>query len=435
MYGLPQAGRVANDALIPRLKAAGYVQAKRTPGLFRHTSNSVTFCLTVDDFGVKYTDKRDAIHLRDTLAQHYKITEDWNGTNYCGLDLEWHYDQGYVDMSMQGYVKKALQRFEHPKPKRPQHAPSKWTAPQYGAAQQYTEPEDTSPPLAPAQIKRLQEVIGTLLYYARAVDSTMLVALGTLASAQTKGTEQTMEALVHLLNYAATHPDAVVRFYRSDMLLAIHSDASYLSEPNAKSRVGGYFFLDGKEKQFSQPNTRPNGAIHVECRLLRPIVASAAESETAGLFHNGQEGAAIRTILAEMGHPQSVPTTIVTDNQVAAGVANDTIKAKRTKAMDMRFFWIQDRVKQGQFEVRWERGSGNHADYYTKHHPPSHHQAVRPTYLQVAQHAKATDCEGVLIPIRDSPVTSPNPDPGQSGGTGTRARFDEQQPLDQIPRP
>ena len=73
-----------------------------------------------------------------------------------------------------------------------------------------TEAPDESPELDKHMIKRLQEIIGVLLYYARAVDSTMLVALGTLAATQAKGTEVTMEAAVHLLNYAATHPDATL---------------------------------------------------------------------------------------------------------------------------------------------------------------------------------------------------------------------------------
>ena len=394
MYGLPQAGRVAYDALLPRLKAAGYEPTRITPGLFRHKHNTVTFCLCVDDFGVKYIKKEDAIHLRDTLKKDYKITEDWEGTNYCGLDLDWNYEKGYVDIFMKDYVRKALQRFEHSPPARKQHAPSSWTPPQYGQPQQMAPPEDTTAPLEKAQISRLQEVIGTFLFYARAVDNTMLVALGTLAAAQTKGTEMTMKECVRLLNYAATHPDARVRFRASQMVLHIHSDASYLSEPKSHSRVGGYYFLDGKDNP--DPNAPPpplNGAIHVESRILRPIMASATEAETAGLFHNGQEGAALRTILEEMGHPQPGPTPITTDNQVATGIANDTVKTKRTKAMDMRFYWIRDRVRQGQFRVHWKRGADNHGDYYTKHFPPSHHQAVRPTYLQVA--AATVEREGV----------------------------------------
>ena len=77
----------------------------------------------------------------------------------------------------------------------------------------------------------------------RAVDNTMLVALSSLAAAQTTATAKTMAAANQLLDYAATHPNATIRFERSDMVLYIHSDASYLSEPQARSRVGGYFFL------------------------------------------------------------------------------------------------------------------------------------------------------------------------------------------------
>ena len=121
MYGLPQAGRVASDVLIPRLKAAGYEPTGITPGLFKHKKNSIVFALVVDDFGVSYTSKKDALHLRDALKKHYPITEDWSGANFIGIDLEWDYEKRHVDISMKGYVKKALQRFEHPPPKQPQH--------------------------------------------------------------------------------------------------------------------------------------------------------------------------------------------------------------------------------------------------------------------------------------------------------------------------
>ena len=132
-----------------------------------------------------------------------------------------------------------------------------------------TEQPDTSERLQKDGMKRLQEIIGTLLYYARAVDSTMLIALGTLAVAQSKGTKETMKAALHLLNYAYTHPDSAVRFYASNMILHIHSDASYLSEPKSRSRVGGYFFLNGHDN--TDPTSAPpeiNGAIHVEDRSV-----------------------------------------------------------------------------------------------------------------------------------------------------------------------
>ena len=183
------------------------------------------------------------------------------------------------------------------------------------------------------------------------------------------------------------------------MQLSIHSDASYLSEPNVKSRVGGYFYLDGKEEQDPKaPTEPPNGTVHVECSILKNIMSSAAESETGGLFKNGQSACPIRVALEEMGHPQQ-PTRIETDNTTADGIANGTVKAKRTKAMDMRFHWVRDRVKQDQFRVIWKPGKDNYGDYFTKHHPPSHHIKMRPTYLQTAKKATTPEskCKGVLI--------------------------------------
>jgi hypothetical protein len=74
----------------------------------------------------------------------------------------------------------------------------------------------------------------------------------------------------------------------------------------------------------------------------------------------------------ELGHKQP-PTPMETDNTTATGYSNGTIKQKRTKAMDMRFYWIKDRVKQGQFKIYWGQGFQNLADYFTKHHSPAHH--------------------------------------------------------------
>ena len=111
---------------------------------------------------------------------------------------------------------------------------------------------------------------------------------------------------------------------------------------------------------------------------MRNVMASAAEAETGGLFVNGQAGQPIIITLEEMGHKQPGPTPICTDNTTADGIANETVKAKRTKAMDMRFYWIIDRVRQGQCRAHWKRGTGNLADYFTKHHPPAHHIEKRP---------------------------------------------------------
>jgi hypothetical protein len=219
----------------------------------------------------------------------------------------------------------------------------------------------------------------------------MLVALGTLAAAQSEGTTATTKACTHLLNYAATHPDAKIRFQASDMILHIHSDASYLSETKARSRAGGYFYLSDNNE-----NPKINGAIHVHSSIMRQVLASATEAEVGALFYNAQDGSMLRTTLIELGHPQPA-TPIQTDNEVAEGIINDKVKQRRSKAIDMRFYWVRDRVRQGQFRIHWKSGKENLADYFTKHHSPAHHRQVRSTYLHPTPGTIMNHREGVLI--------------------------------------
>ena len=99
-----------------------------------------------------------------------------------------------------------------------------------------------SPPLTPSKKLSIQQAIGSLLYCALAVDCTLLVALGDLAATQNQATEETMSKLIWLLNYVASNPDSSVTYVASDMCLHIHSDASYLLAPKARSRAGAHFF-------------------------------------------------------------------------------------------------------------------------------------------------------------------------------------------------
>jgi hypothetical protein len=154
---------------------------------------------------------------------------------------------------------------------------------------------DESQPLTSPERTQLQEIVGTLLYYARAVDSTMLVALGSLAAAQSTGIKATAKSCTQLLNYCATHPLATIRYHASDIVLHVHSDASYLSEPQSLSRVGGIHFLSSDSANPTVapgPDAPPpmfNGAILVTSNIMKMVVSSAAEAEFGGLFSNAKE--------------------------------------------------------------------------------------------------------------------------------------------------
>jgi hypothetical protein len=142
----------------------------------------------VDDFGVKYVNEEDVEHLKAALTvvnpetgkPMFEITNDMKGTRFCGLHMDWDYEKREVHVSIPGYVKAALTRFKHEAPSKPQNQPYPHSPKKYGSKAQYVEPEDTSPLLNKEDKRFVQEVTGTFLFYARAVDPTMLTALSSL---------------------------------------------------------------------------------------------------------------------------------------------------------------------------------------------------------------------------------------------------------------
>ena len=174
--------------------------------------------------------------------------------------------------------------------------------------------------LLPAKtINLVQQIVETLLYYSIAVDPTMLTALGSIATQQSKGTEKTYADTLWLLNYAATHPNAKIRYMASGMILYIHSDASCLSEPRSRSRAGRHYFLGDERMDMTTPPTnrpRLNGPSHSISRIMSNVMGSAAKVKIGAAYINGQEAVPIRTLLRRMGHPKPATPTQV-DNSTA----------------------------------------------------------------------------------------------------------------------
>jgi hypothetical protein len=127
---------------------------------------------------------------------------------------------------MPGYESKALKRFN--RGGKHAHSLSIHTPPQYGVKVQVPTIDD-SPLLDAAGTKFIQEVVGVFLFYARAIDSTMLPAVTALSSEQTKANEKVMASALHLLDYAAAYPDNALVFHACDMILFNQSDATFLS--------------------------------------------------------------------------------------------------------------------------------------------------------------------------------------------------------------
>jgi hypothetical protein len=132
--------------------------------------------------------------------------------------------------------------------------------------------------------------------------------------------------------------------------------------------------------------------------VIKNVVASAAESKVGACFQNAQSGAPIRINLIELGHKQPV-TPLQTDNSTAFGILNETIKQKRSKAMDMRYHWLTDRVCQKQFDVYWCPGRENLGDYHTKHHSAQHHKDMCGLLLHQANSLQVMQGCVKLLPL------------------------------------
>ena len=190
----------------------------------------------------------------------------------------------------------------------------------------------------------------------------MLTVLGYLAMQQDSPTQNTMKKVHQFLDYTATHPDAIITYHASDMVLVVHSGALYLSESNARSRNGGHFFMSNNSADL--PN---NGAVLSVAQIIKSVMSFAAKAELGALYINFREAIPARHTLTEMGHPQP-PTQVQTNNTTTLGVVNNTIAPRRTKATDMRLYWLRDRIQQLQFCHYWMPGPYNKGDYVTKNH-------------------------------------------------------------------
>jgi hypothetical protein len=263
-----------------------------------------------------------------SLEEYYEVAVDWTGLFFCGVNLTWDYEQCHVDCTMPGYIDKALKKYQHPTPMAPQDAPYAGAPIQYGAKIQQVE-IDTTSPLSPAELKQVQDIVGTLLYYARAVDPTLLAALSAIAVHQSNGTQAVANACNQLLDYIATHPNAGLQYHTCDMILAVHTDASYLSKAGDKSHAVGHFYLTNQNnKNFS------NGAVLTLSAIIKHVMSSVSYVEISVLYYGCKMAAPLCTTLKELGHNQASPITITTNNITAQGLTMGTMRAKALKSMD-----------------------------------------------------------------------------------------------------
>ncbi len=154
MYGLPQAGILANKLLKLCLACHGYFEQPHMPGLWKHVSQLIWFNLCMDNFGIKYIGDEHLKHLFAALwMETYNIDKDWTGNLHCGISLAWNYNKRCINTAMPAYFAKQLLRYKHPHPTKPQHCSYNPNPIKYGKDNQAINLINTSPKLNNANKK------------------------------------------------------------------------------------------------------------------------------------------------------------------------------------------------------------------------------------------------------------------------------------------
>ena len=370
LYGHPASGRLSFEKLKGILEEGGFVEHPLVECLFIHKTRNISFALIVDDMGIKYANDDDLDYLINVIEPHWKLKVDKTGSKFVGMHLIWQYERPTprVMVFNPTVVRDALARFAPGKTLRGRSTPSPYSQPVYGKHNQ-TGPFDDSSPAPPETVKFVQEVTGLFNHYSRVIDYTMAEAVTSIARTQAAPTEDTLKRVNHLLNYAASNPDNCIVYEASDMILTAQSDASFQSIPGSRSKAGGVFYFANK----GDPPSKNNGLIGIYSRIISVVCAAASDAEYAALFQIAQLMYHYRTVAAALGYPQP-PSPIYVDNDVARGIADRSVKIKRSKSIDKSFHYIRDRVELKDIVILRVGTDDNISDFFTKALPPQRHK-------------------------------------------------------------
>ncbi len=300
MYGLHQAGILANKLLQDSLAEFDYYEAATTPGLWRHNWRPVMFALIFDKFAIQYIGNAHLDHLFQALKKHYQVSEEIDGTQFAGMTLKWNYSPIHAKhscpLSMPGYIFNVCTRYKLPTPTKRQLSPHKHCEIIFGQTTQLTHVGSYSPPLSTEGVKRIQGIIGALLYYAHALNNKLLPTLSTLSSQQATATQATNVAMNQLLNYLAMYPDNGTTHRASDMILCADPDAGFHNESKGRSQAGAHIFIPK-----NNPFPKHNGWVLSISQIIKFVMSSAAKAKLSALYTTAKEMVPLHQTLIKMG--------------------------------------------------------------------------------------------------------------------------------------
>lgn len=365
MYGHQAAGHLANKLLIKTIEPEGYYEDPIVPCLIKHKSLPTIGCLVVDDLGLKINSEENLIHIVKSIEKVWKVKINRAGDKFVGMALDWDYnpDNPTLRISSNSVIPDGLKRFFPGQELKGADTPSIFTYKNHNGETA----DNVTPILRPDKTKFVQEFAGTFSHLARTVRYDLVPAINHIAQTQAAPTEDTLKNVNQLANYMARHPDAYIEYKATDMILRAHYDSSLKS--NARHKAGIIIYHSDKDA----PPEHMGNIIDVTSKLPQNCVASIAEGEYCVQFMAGQQAYYHKLVLEAMNYPQP-PTQFYGDNTTAVGMANDSVKIKRAKAVEKAFHWFRDKIRLGEFTSSHIPSNLNVADYMTKPLSPANHK-------------------------------------------------------------
>ena len=398
VYGMQNAGSISGNVLNAVFALAGYYQIEQTCLWRSHRpgEEAVLFEVNVDDMefqGIPGAGHKERF-IKILEAEGYIVSHtsfDEPTQHYCGYQLHHDFKTHVVTMSAPGYVDAMLKEFDMEDVKVQKH-PYSYVAPVWSKKQKPTKADDST--ILPAEkIKELQKKIGKLMWYTN-VCYEITTKVNKIASEQSRPTQRLLDAANHIIAYLKGHKNTALVFHPSNMQLSTESDASFASEKESKSRIGGVFLIGGYDKD----GLPVNSPVSVFSKIADCHPDSAAEAEFVACHDVIKKAVSIRRLLTACGFKQTQATENRSDNECAVGIANDLVLDRKTKHIDRRYYWVRYKVKEGLFRVAWYKGSSNLADFFTKLLPPADHQRMTDIFTRQFNNKK----EGVLVGSQDS---------------------------------
>ena len=305
------------------------------------------------------------MHLVAAIEKVWKVKINWAADKFCGLNLLWDYnpENPSLEFGNDRVIDDYFKRFAQEKAFKGAETPGIYNKPIIHSNNTLEiEPE---PKLE--HKTEVQQKAGTLNHHGRTSRYDIVTAVNTIAESQSAPTTLTLSQVDQLENYLSRYPYASVKFEATDMELRAHYDSSL--KPHARHKAGVVIYLANKD----DPPEKVGNIIEVVSRTPPGAVASIAEGEYNAQFIATQGVLSHRTVVEALGYPQP-PIKLYGDNSTAIGIANDSVKVKRSKAFDKTFHYTRDKVRTKDIDSLKIPTEDNCSDFYTKNLSPPEHR-------------------------------------------------------------